>query len=314
VSTPPGRRTDATESTSAPPRREGRAAVTYVGHATVLIELAGMRLLTDPLLGEGILHVRRRVPTPAIGDLRPLDAILISHAHRDHLDHRSMRLLAGCCPVIAPRGCASAVRRGGVREVIEVDEGGRVAIGEVVVEVAHATHDGRRHPLSRPMAAVGYMLQGPMNIYFAGDTDLFAGMHDLAGRVDVALLPIWGWGSRVGAGHLDPGRAAEAVARIRPDIAVPIHWGTLRAWGAQRGLDPLSPARAFADAVRASSPRTEVRILRPGQRAGLEGRGRPHDPADNRVGEQAAILESRISPSDDDRGATSTLRPQRRSG
>jgi L-ascorbate metabolism protein UlaG (beta-lactamase superfamily) len=269
VSTQPGRKDDATASTNAPLGRAGQAAVTYVGHATVLIELAGMRLLTDPLLGDGILHVRRRAPIPAVGDLQPLDAILVSHAHRDHLDYHSLRLLAGRCPVIAPRGCASAVRRGGVRKVIELDEGGCVAVGEVLIEAVHAAHDGRRHPLSHPMAAVGYMLRGPVNIYFAGDTDLFPGMYDLAGRVNVALLPIWGWGSRVGAGHLDPSRAAEAVARIRPDIAVPIHWGTLRAWGVQRGLDPLAPAQAFADAVRASAPRTEVRILTPGQRAQL---------------------------------------------
>jgi L-ascorbate metabolism protein UlaG (beta-lactamase superfamily) len=269
VSTPARRGTDDTESGRDPPRRPGPAAITYVGHATVLIELAGMRLLTDPLLGEGILHVRRRVPTPAIEELEPLDAILISHAHRDHLDRRSLRLLAGGCPVIVPRGCAPAVRRSGVREVIEIDEGERVAIGEVLVDAVHASHNGRRDPFSRPMAAVGYLLQGSVSVYFAGDTDLFDGMRDLAGRVDVALLPIWGWGPRVDAGHLDPSRAAEAVARIRPDIAVPIHWGTLRAWGVQRGLDPLAPARAFADAVMADGAGTEVRILRPGQRAQL---------------------------------------------
>jgi L-ascorbate metabolism protein UlaG (beta-lactamase superfamily) len=80
------------------------------------------------------------------------------------------------------------------------------------------------------------------------------------------MLPIWGWGPRVPAGHLDPARAAEAVARIRPHIAVPIHWGTLRAMGSQRGLDPVVPARAFAQAVGRLAPDTEVRILMPGQR------------------------------------------------
>lgn len=243
--------------------------LTYVGHATVLIQLAGMRLLTDPLLGGGILHVRRRVPAPAVDDLRGVDAILISHAHLDHLDHRSLRLLAGRCPVVVPRGSASAVRRDGAPEVTELDEGDRVPVGGVVVEGVHASHDGRRHPLGRRMTSLGYLLEGPPNIYFAGDTDLFPGMSALAGRVDVALLPIWGWGPRVPAGHLDPIRAAEAVARIGPQLAVPIHWGTLRAWGAQRGLDPVAPARAFADAVMRVAPTTEVRILMPGQRTAL---------------------------------------------
>jgi L-ascorbate metabolism protein UlaG (beta-lactamase superfamily) len=246
--------------------QRANGVLTYVGHATVLIQLAGMRLLTDPLLGGGILHVRRRVPAPAVDDLRGVDAILISHAHLDHLDHRSLRLLAGRCPVVVPRGSASAVRRDWAPDVTELGEGDRVPVGGVVVEGVHASHDGRRHPLGRRMTSLGYLLEGPPNIYFAGDTDLFPGMSALAGRVDVALLPIWGWGPRVPSGHLDPIRAAEAVARIGPQLAVPIHWGTLRAWGAQRGLDPVAPARAFADAVMRVAPTTEVRILMPGQR------------------------------------------------
>ncbi len=249
--------------------RPDETAVTYVGHATVLAELAGLRLLTDPLLAAGILHVRRRVPMPVIEDLRPLDAILISHAHYDHLHHASLRRLAGSWPVIVPRGCAGTARHGGAQEVIELDEGDRVALGDVIVEAVHAAHDGRRRPWGPPVAALGYVLEGPRTVYFAGDTDLFSGMSALAGRVDVAVLPIWGWGPRIPSGHLDPVRAAQAVARIRPQIAVPIHWGTLRAWGAQRGLDPVAPARAFADAVRLVAPQTEVRILMPGQRTTL---------------------------------------------
>jgi L-ascorbate metabolism protein UlaG (beta-lactamase superfamily) len=245
------------------------SGLTYVGHATVLAELAGLRLLTDPLLGDGILHVRRRAPAPVIEDLQPLDAILISHAHRDHLDRASLRRLAGECPTIVPRGCAASARRNGAREMIEVDEGDRVPLGDIVVEAVHAEHDGRRYPFGDPVAALGYLLEGPCRVYFAGDTDLFPEMSSLAGRVDVALLPIWGWGPRVPSGHLDPARAAEAVARIQPPLAIPIHWGTLRAIGSQRGLDPVAPARAFAQAVSRIAPHTEVRILLPGQRTQL---------------------------------------------
>jgi L-ascorbate metabolism protein UlaG (beta-lactamase superfamily) len=245
------------------------SGLTYIGHATVLVEIGELRLLTDPLLGAGILHVRRRVPVPAIEDLRGLDAILVSHAHRDHLDHHSLRLLAGECPVIVPTGCAALARRGGAHEVIELAEGESWSLGELVVEAVHAAHDGRRHPLGGPLAALGYLLDGPVRIYFAGDTDLFVAMSSLSGRVDVAMLPIWGWGPRVPAGHLDPARAAQAVALIEPRVAVPIHWGTLRAIGAQRGLDPVAPARAFAEAVSRVAPGTEVRILKPGERMAL---------------------------------------------
>ena len=168
-------------------------------------------------------------------------------------------------------GCASTARRGGAGEVIELNEGQRAPLGDIVVEAVHAEHDGRRHPFGPPVTALGYLLEGPCRIYFAGDTDLFPAMSALAGRVDVALLPIWGWGPRVPAGHLDPARAAQAVAAIQPAIAIPIHWGTLRAIGSQRGLDPIAPAQAFAEAVSRLAPSTEVRILMPGQRTALPG-------------------------------------------
>ena len=247
----------------------GRSELTYVGHATVLIQLAATRFLTDPLLGDGILHVRRRAAVPDLSELASLDAILISHAHRDHLDQPSLRRLAGHCPVIVPRGGAQAVRSAGAHDVIEVEAGDRISIGDTTVEAVYAAHHGRRSPLGPRFTALGYVLDGRSRVYFAGDTDLFSGMSALAGRIDLALLPIWGWGSRVPRGHLDPVRAAEAVARIRPGTAVPIHWGTLRAFGAQRGLDPIAPAQAFAQQVGRVAPATEVRILLPGERMPL---------------------------------------------
>jgi L-ascorbate metabolism protein UlaG (beta-lactamase superfamily) len=208
-----------------------------------------------------------------VEDLGPLTAILISHAHRDHLDVGSLRRLTADCPLIVPRGCGATASRGGASEVIELAEGDRVPVGDIIVEAVHAAHDGRRNPFGQPIPALGYVFEGPVCVYFAGDTDLFAGMSDLAGRVDVALLPVGGWGPRVPAGHLDPDRAAEAVARIRPRVVVPIHWGTLRAWGAQRGLDPVAPARSFAEAVGRRAPATEVCVLMPGQRLALSAPG-----------------------------------------
>ena len=244
--------------------------IRFVGHATLLVELDGTRLLTDPLLRDGIAHVRRRVPLPAIEALLPLDAVLISHAHADHLDPPSLRLVARECPVIAPAGCAGTLRRAGVQEVIEVAEGDRVEAGGVMVEAVPALHDGRRYPMGPPLLAVGYLIDGPTRIYFAGDTDLFEGMSALAGRVDVAALPIWGWGPRLPAGHLNPESAARALALIRPAIGMPIHWGTLRSIGAQRGADPMTPARQFAEAAARFAPDTDVRIVAPGDRLALD--------------------------------------------
>jgi L-ascorbate metabolism protein UlaG (beta-lactamase superfamily) len=243
--------------------------LTYVGHGTVLIEQDAVRLLTDPLLRAGIAHVRRRVPLPDLDGMRDLDAVLISHAHADHLDVPSLRLLAHRGPVVAPRGCGKILRKAGLREVVELVPGDRCTIASTELEAVPAEHDGRRHPLGADMPALGFLVSGPARIYFAGDTDLFAGMAALAGRVDVALLPIWGWGPRLPVGHLNPDTAADAAALVRPAVAVPIHWGTMRSVGTAPGAGPRVPAEDFAAALAARSIPVEARILDPGDSMAL---------------------------------------------
>jgi L-ascorbate metabolism protein UlaG (beta-lactamase superfamily) len=242
--------------------------LTYVGHATALIEEADVRILTDPLLRRRVAHLWRRVPVPRLEDLADVDAVLISHAHADHLDLPSLRKLRHNGPVVAPRGCARILVQAGVGQVIELTAGDRWALGTVAVEAVPARHDGRRHPFARRMPALGFLLDGPSRIYFAGDTDLFDGMEMLAGRVDVALLPISGWGPRLPRGHLDPPAAARAAAIIRPAIAIPIHWGTMQSVGAR---SDEHRARAFAAAVAALAPSIEVHVLAPGESISLYG-------------------------------------------
>jgi L-ascorbate metabolism protein UlaG (beta-lactamase superfamily) len=108
-------------------------------------------------------------------------------------------------------------------------------------------------------------------VYFAGDTQLFPEMEALAGRVDAALLPVWGWGPRLGTGHLDPRTAAEALVRIRPRIAIPIHWGTFYPFALARLWPrPLErPPQDFAREAARIAPLTEVRLLTPGETTDL---------------------------------------------
>ena len=169
--------------------------------------------------------------------------------------------------MIAPLGLARTLRRAGAADVIELTAGDRCEVGPLGIEAVHAEHDGRRHPLARQRPALGYLIEGPKRVYFAGDTDLFPEMAELAGRVDVALVPISGWGPKVPAGHLDPAGAARAVALIRPPVVIPIHWGTMRRVALRAAGD--APALAFADAVAELVPETEVRILQPGESMAL---------------------------------------------
>lgn len=241
--------------------------ITYVGHSTVLVELDGARLLTDPVLRGRIAYIWRIAPAPAGDTVEDLDAVLISHAHHDHLDIPSLRRVPSDVPVIAPPGCANVIRRRTGHEVIEAVPGTRVPIGDTEVLAIPAEHEGRRLPTDSRLETLGFVIGS--RVAFFGDTDLFDGMRDLAGQLDVALLPIWGWGPRVGPGHLNPERAARAAALLRPRTVVPIHWGTLARplvwWRAEPGM----PAVQFAEKVAEHAPDVAVHVLSPGGRLEL---------------------------------------------
>jgi L-ascorbate metabolism protein UlaG (beta-lactamase superfamily) len=238
--------------------------LTYVGHATVLIELDGVRLLTDPVSGRWVGPLRRQGPPPdKVGE--PPDAILISHLHRDHVDLRSLRRVAAGVPVIVPAGSRAFFERRGIGGAVELAPGESHRIGEVRVTATPADHEIGRRGISA--APVGFLVEGSRRVYFAGDTDLFAGMAALGERgLDLALLPVWGWGPTLGPGHMDPERAARAAALLRPRLAVPIHWGTFYPVGLARLCPrPLAdPPRRFAARARVLAPEVEVRIAAPG--------------------------------------------------
>ena len=239
--------------------------LTYIGHATVLIEVDGARLLTDPLLRNrlGPLRARRGRVDPA--GWGGLDAVLLSHFHRDHFDARSLAILDPTTLMIGPPGSTARLRRLSFRNVAELRPGETVEVAGVGVRATPAEHGRTPKPVRR--TALGFVVAGSITAYFAGDTDLFPEMAELAAdRLDVALLPIGGWGPCLGSGHLDPLRAAKALQLVRPRLAVPVHWGVLHplgvGWMSLRYL--TEPPRAFAGLVAELAPEVEVRILQPG--------------------------------------------------
>ena len=235
----------------------------------MLLELGGTRLLTDPVLRPHLLGmIHRHPPPPDPGVTEALDAVLLSHLHHDHLDFRSLRRVERETPVVVPAGAARTLRRRGFAGAVELRTGESTAVGAIRVTAIRAVHEGRRFKLGPRVEAAGYEVEvGDRRVYFAGDTGLFAEMAELAGRIDVALLPIAGWGPRLDRGHLNPTSAAEAAATIRPRTVIPIHWGTLIRRDMRGRADEFlgGPAKRFADQLAELAPGVELALLEPGE-------------------------------------------------
>ncbi|MFD5567744.1 MBL fold metallo-hydrolase [Streptomyces cadmiisoli] len=245
--------------------------ITWWGHATCAVTDSDVRVLTDPLFARRLAHLRRRrgaLPPP---EARSADVVLVSHLHADHLHVPSLARLAPGTRLIVPRGAPRAVpgmRRLAHLRLTEVAPGDVIRIGPLTVRAVPALHDGRRLPVGPHRSpALGYVIDGEARTYFAGDTGLFDDMAREVGPVDVALLPVGGWGPYLGDGHLDAGRAAQALARLAPLSAVPVHYGTY--WPV--GLDAVRPHEFHApgdDFVRFAAqraPRVAVHRLGHGE-------------------------------------------------
>ena len=245
--------------------------LTWFGHATVLIELDGVRLLTDPVLRRSLLHLRRaRRVTLSAADSPNL--VLVSHLHWDHFDLPSLARLGQKTRIVAPLGSGKLLRRRRFERIDEVSEGSEVRAGPLRIRATYAEHKPGRGPWGAKVPALGYVVSGSSSVYFAGDTDLFPGMEGLHEGLDVALLPIAGWGPTLPPGHLDGDRAAEAVRRLRPRVAIPIHWGTLRPSYRRTPYAGSSAAAEFAAKVAEVAPDVEVRVLDVGASVTIEPR------------------------------------------
>ncbi|MFE0516264.1 MBL fold metallo-hydrolase [Streptomyces sp. NPDC058964] len=250
--------------------------ITWWGHATCTIEDSNMRVLTDPLFVNRLAHLRRRRGALPSADARRAEVALVSHLHADHLHIPSLARLAPGTRLLVPRGAPRAVpglRRLAHLRVTEMAPGDGTVVGGLTVRAVSARHDGRRLPVGPHRSpALGYVVEGEARTYFAGDTGLFDSMAEEVGPVDVALLPVGGWGPCLGAGHLDARRAAEALVRLAPRSAVPVHYGTYWPIGmdAVRPHEFHAPGDEFVRLAARYAPQVAVHKLRHGEGIRLE--------------------------------------------
>ncbi|GAA3811692.1 MBL fold metallo-hydrolase [Cellulomonas soli] len=259
--------------------RRGTAVVRWLGHASTVLDLDGVRVLTDPLLREHAGLLRRRGAAPDPAHWQDPDVVLISHMHHDHAELGSLRLL-GDVPVLSAPANAHWLRGHGVRGATGVHDEHWWSppdppASSVRVRVVPAVHGHRPMP-RRPNSANGFLVVAPsLTVWFAGDTAPYPAMADLPALLgappDLALVPVGGWGPRLSGGHMDPVQAAQACALVGARAAVPVHWGTLHA-PASRRLPPGWMDRAgaaFAHAMGKVAPDCQVHVLEQGEAVAL---------------------------------------------
>lgn len=249
--------------------------LTYIGHATLLLELGGVSLLTDPNFDPRLGRVLPRVSPPgiALDELPPLDAILLTHAHADHLSFDSIERLPKTIPLFAPPVIAKWLRRMGHAHAVDLAPGDSARVGAVTIYAASATHRGNRYGFDRwRHSANMYLLDAGETVFFAGDTALAADTHNLVERVlwgagrelDLALLPIgyapW-WKPGFRKGHLTHEDALDLFERLRARVLVPYHWGTFR-HVTSTAHDAI---RRLRDRLASHHLSATVRIVEPGE-------------------------------------------------
>jgi L-ascorbate metabolism protein UlaG (beta-lactamase superfamily) len=257
--------------------------ITYIGHATLLLELAGVRILTDPNFDTRLARILPRVAPPGVKleDLGKLDAILVTHAHADHLSFDSLDALPRDIPLIAPPAVQRWLTRKGYAHAEPLAPGAQATLGGVTIHAASATHKGNRYGFDRWRAEANmYLLDaGTHTAFFAGDTGLTPDTHRLVERhlhdeqreLDLAMLPIghapW-WKPGFRKGHLTSDDALTLFETLRARLLVPYHWGTFdhvtsKAFDAIERLRARLPEHPRADSVRILEPGQLLDVTKP---------------------------------------------------
>jgi N-acyl-phosphatidylethanolamine-hydrolysing phospholipase D len=243
-------------------------SATWIGHSTVLLQLGGLNIITDPVFSQRAFPLQwmgpRRVMDPALAieQLPPLDVILLSHNHYDHLDKPAVQRLAKAHPNakwIVPLGLADYIRPWGVRDITELNWWDEAIVHGLRVSATPARHFSARGPRDRNKSLwCGYALElNGKRVYFAGDTAYhpeFGAIGAKCGPFDLVMIPIGAYDPRwfMHVLHVDPEEAVQIYqdlvgshATTPLPIMLGIHWGTFRLTDEPMDEPPLRAAAAW---------------------------------------------------------------------
>jgi L-ascorbate metabolism protein UlaG (beta-lactamase superfamily) len=256
------------------PADAAELAVTWFGHASALLEVDGRRVLVDPVWGHRVSPspvfgpTRLHEPPMAIEDLPPVDAVLISHDHYDHLDLPTVRALlrTQSAPFVVPLGIGEHLRKWRVPEerIVELDWDEAHTVAGLTLTCTEARHFSGRYLHRNTTLWASWAIAGPRHrVYFGGDTGYtpaFAGIGARLGPFDLTLLPIGAYNDAWHAIHMDPEEAVRAHGDLGGTVLLPIHWATFNL-AFHRWAEPVQRLLA------AAGPRElTVVVPRPGER------------------------------------------------
>jgi L-ascorbate metabolism protein UlaG (beta-lactamase superfamily) len=262
------------------PETAADCAATWLGHATVLLEVGGRRVLTDPIWSDrcspsGTLGPSRNHPVPvAVDDLPHLDAVLISHDHYDHLDMATVDRLTSTqtVPFVVPLGVGAHLRRWGVpvERIIELDWGRSVVLDGLTLTCTEARHfSGRLMTGNNTTLWSSWLVEaGGRRVFFGGDsgyTEAFGALGRRTGPIDLSVLPVGAYDARWPDVHMTPEEAVRVHRELGAGVLVPIHWATFDL--------AFHPWAEPADRVRREAATHGVRLAqpRPGERVNASG-------------------------------------------
>lgn len=246
--------------------KQGQVCITWIGHASFLVRTHGRNILIDPNWSNWLKVIKRqRKPGMRLHDLPEIDLVLVTHAHFDHLDRRTLRMVARDQPIVVPFGVGNLVHDLGFRDVHELDEWDELTLDGIRLTLTPCAHWGARVLHDAHRGYGGYLIETDgRSIFHCGDSAYFEGFREIGERkrVEIALLPIGAYDAPSGRSvHMNPEEAVQTFLDLNAKFFIPMHYGSFRL-----SYEPLDepPSRLIAKArERAVSDR--IRFLTEGE-------------------------------------------------
>lgn len=260
------RRVSSRVRTALPKLSQQQIGITWIGHASFLIQTPEHAILIDPNWARWLKVIKRlRQPGLELHDLPAIDLVLVTHAHFDHLDKKSLRAVAADQPIVVPKNVGSLVKGLGFKKIHELEHWEKLEYRGLKITLTPASHWGARMLHDQHRGFGGFLIEyAGKTLFHCGDSAYFHGFTEIGklASIDVALLPIGAYDTPTKRDvHMNPEEALQAFRELHAKIFIPMHYGTFRL-----GYEPLEepPKRLLASAAQCNIE-NKIKILKEGE-------------------------------------------------